>query len=505
MENKIEYKFENCLCNLDKNKEAFDQLSECFVSDSEILDKFSYLNVTVGNVIKDIDKFTNNICMKVLNKNSLLAQYSFPKDSKFIISKKEIGSLLTRNISVTIFHHTDLDGYGSASIIYHALKHYDIDRNITMCPYNFSGDLLDNTITNEYIKNETKDNHNIAFVVDLSLRDVDLVSLLGCFDKVIFIDHHSSSLSTVNSLNKFIDADNHNFVYAVDIRFSATYLVFSLFKQFDYLFPDSDLTLNSLLFAGYSMIYDIRDNINYPTEYVYAEDINQYFKDMKLMEPNSDVWVKIWKASDNSAVNRLIAVGKKLRDINNQKLKLIKDSDVVYKISYKGLTVYAMHGYGNSSKFCLGPNEDVSNKIFLIINKNKYEIFCTMYTDDSKVKSRINLGLLCKKMFFNGGHAGAAGTHILENDLQKLISIFPFTCHFDCLASYKNAYMLNNELMKNFTFTDDELILLKSISDKAVTNFDESNFRFDRKNADYLFFYAILLFFYGEKNGYFIN
>ena len=72
--------------------------------------------------------------------------------------------------TVTVFHHTDLDGESAASLICQLLQ-FQTQRSMKFVGYNYSGNAISNEIEEMLNNPAIESRTNIAFIVDLSLKN----------------------------------------------------------------------------------------------------------------------------------------------------------------------------------------------------------------------------------------------------------------------------------------------------------------------------------------------
>src|SRR5574344_532819 len=93
-----------------------------------------------------------------------------------------------------IYHHNDMDGYTSASIIMETIyRKYNIDKEkLKLFCVNYELDVLDKF---------NKAHDEIVFIVDYSITESTKYLLLTLLDNncsIIWIDHHQSSIDFIN-------------------------------------------------------------------------------------------------------------------------------------------------------------------------------------------------------------------------------------------------------------------------------------------------------------------
>ena len=391
--------------NKENNKKYFEKLFEYMNSHKtighEILDG-SHLNMDSGSFIQATNK--NGRTLELIGKdNGMLAKYSF-KDNPFENDDSKC--------VVYLVQHTDLDGDSSAAMIINAIRKYN--KNIEeIIPYRFNyNNGLKNMINDMETHKEMYQMSGyfykyICIVVDVSMREymLDLMK----FDKIIWLDHHSTSFDMISKYEKnkeyWKKGGRNNFSYFVDSRFSTAYLIYSIMNQ---LYPD--FNINPFL-AGIISVYDTKQDEKYPNAYNIGLDLNQYYTDSATMSSVDDIWKYILPYTSilnnpQEALDDVLSVGKQLKQLNDIKLKLMHDNFFIYKYNYDGLDFKAIHGIGNSTRFN-GEDYTVGCIIRRNFKNNSYTV--SLYSDDEFIKNKIGLGKFCSKHFNGGGHPGAAG------------------------------------------------------------------------------------------------
>lgn len=404
--------------NKENNKKyfskLFDYMNHSYKSNSKFeIPDGSQICIDSGSVINHTNR--NGKTLELINeKNETIAKYSF-KDNPF--------DSIDDNCIVYVLQHTDLDGDSSAAMIINNLKSRYEKINVVPYRFNYNNGLKNMVNDMEYVKemNEmsgTKIYKYICIVVDISMRDymVDLMK----FDKVIWIDHHSTSFDAIslyenNKLN-WKSGGRNNFAYFIDSRFSTAYLVYSLLNQF---YPD--FNINPFL-AGIISAYDTKQDAKFPNAYNIGLSLNQYYTDSATMYSDDDIWKYILPYTSilnnpQEALDDIISVGSQLKQLNDIKIKLMFDNFFLYNYSYDGLEFKAINGVGNSTRF-----NGEKYTIGCIIRRNfKSESFTvSLYSDDEFIKNKIGLGEFCSKYFGGGGHPGAAGFVINICDIFSL-------------------------------------------------------------------------------------
>ena len=316
-------------------------------------------------------------------KQVLVGQYSGKGDWLFKYDED-------KDCDIDIYHHTDMDGDASASIIFNFIKANRITDSVYTYRYNYNGKTIDNLITRANIRASKTGRKSICVIVDISPKPVEMMNILNTYTKVIWIDHHQTSLSMVNSL-KNIKETNEKFTYMIDTRCCATYLTLSMINA------TYDTSKLIYCHAGERLasvinVYDLKLDRKYPTAYIISKYFNQYYFDYKTLTSFAGFWKKAfyYKESENSVINKMVTTGCKLLEIENLKLKAMYENDFIYKYTLnifnedeekiygnQKLRVRAIYGMGNSARF-VEHEDDGIPEIDMVI---KYR-GDTLFTDD---------------------------------------------------------------------------------------------------------------------------
>ena len=411
-----------------------------FTDMGNIVKYYSYLcahsldtNSNLGNEIKGdyinlpdckIEK-VEPLSIKLYDEENNVASYRFLRDNN-------TGgvTLLPLNINedgwpgdyiVTMIYHIDLDGITSASMVYNCIKNnYKPD----MIPFNYD--------ISQYSETLKQDLHGyakkMAILTDVSPTVDDMEFLLNHFDKIIWLDHHSTSLTTIDRL-KDNDKAKKKLYYAIDTRFSAAYLNFMIFNQ---ILMDKLKTKElDPIFPALVSIYDTKQDKVYPSAYKYGLYLNQYFTDVAVLEPSSSLWeeylIKLYYGTDkHKYLDQVLEVGKSLLNLYYAKMEILYKNEYKYIFKYRNYTIKCINGIGNSLRFC----NDTEADIYMIARmKSNGKFTLSAYSDDEKVK-KVGLGNILKKWFNGGGHPGAAGfvryADMILDDFECLIKFDDF-------------------------------------------------------------------------------
>lgn len=413
----------------------------------------------------------------VIKKNELgneIAIYNI--NSKNALDEKDYISITepTKSMLMTIIHHNDLDGLTSAAIAGMAFsKHLTNNRfkNLTFLQYNYSGKKIENYCT-KLIEDRGRNQYKVAIIVDLNLKEEDINQVLQAYNKVIWIDHHQSSIDTVKKVNV---PQKKQFLVMIDTSFSASYLSYVLFN--DLIEKMADIKINptiptivsmfdtKLSYSSYPKFINVlitesnfkkligttykktlggtaifvnktdkhligkrvyienkdRQNQKFATGYRYGLDLNQFFNDMGGFEPYSPIWQSI--LTNDSILSKIIEKGSELRTIMLQRANVTWEEEVKYIAYYRGMTITAIAS-ANSTKF-LAEHQKPSQSVRIIMSYlNSSVLTAGIYTDDVYLK-QANLNSIINSIYPNsggGGHPGAAGVSLNINHHEELLN-----------------------------------------------------------------------------------
>lgn len=366
-------------------------------------------------------------------------------DDGYVLTNNEFEEIAKKNISLSIFHHIDMDGEISAVMTSLAFSLYPLneDSSIRFYKYNYKIEDLNRHIVN-IEKHAHKDKKKYAIVVDLSMTARDIKELLLHFDKVIWLDHHSTSTVTARKVVKLVP-HGKKLSMIIDTRVSSAYSCYSLFRDdilsnINSVIPDGNLSsLNSLLPALVS-IYDTKKDEKYPNLYKVACALNQYFYDMPYTDHTSNMWKEVLSKSvedfatlfglngTSYPLSKIILAGMELSIIDEMKKEVQYKSDFKYYTKLKNYetntvigTVVGLIGNGPSNRIRISDK----NTIKLVMRFDQTDnIVVSAYSDDPVVKNDINLGRVFSELYGGGGHPGAAGFILPKDDFLKVTGRF---------------------------------------------------------------------------------
>ena len=484
---------------------------------------FEYIQNYADEIRKEYSKKENLITYNGYNEYRIksengdpIALFHFDKDFTEVIDsdtlknlKMYVNLLPANRCNITVFHHTDLDGDSSASLINQLIK-FNTQTSVKFIRYNYNGPAITNEIESMIEDPAYEKKNHIAFILDLSLKNDQIEEILKYYDKVVWIDHHITSLyqNPISLCNQY-----NNFTYILDTRECGCWLTYAwlfnpikainsresidsvldMIMSFDMtqeqykLEEDSREVLETYKakapLVGLISVYDLKQDVKYPDAYRPALWLNQWYNDVKTLEPYCNTWQNIWRGNyyyddeENRPfltpdIEEILHNGYKLFNIFQLKMKALRDADPVYeyKVNDKGINLefHCLNGSGFSQRF-----EDNRKDIKIIARfvDNRSKLSFSFYTDNEEIKELIPLGKLINKYFNGGGHPGAAGgsvpVEIMTETFEKIISA-------GALPQPDNKYRLKDT---DFNFSD--LQELENII--GITNFTGSTdeVRFD--------------------------
>lgn len=369
-------------------------------------------------------------------------------DDGYVLTNNEFEEIAKKNISLSIFHHIDMDGEVSAAMVslpFTLNPSTDNDATIRFYKYNYKIEDLNRHIIN-IEKHTPKDKKKYAIVVDLSMTARDIKELLLHFDKVIWLDHHSTSTVTARKVAKLVP-HGKKLSMIIDTRVSSAYSCYSLFRD-DILntitssIPGTDdlSSLNSILPALVS-IYDTKKDEKYPNLYKVACALNQYFYDMPYTDHSSKIWYyMLYKGQvedfatlfgtngTNHPITKVIFSGLDLVRIDEIK------KDAMYKAEFKYSNILMnpendtivgkiMGLIGNGPSNRIRVNEPKLIKVMMRFDQAD-NIIVSAYSDNPVVKNDVNLGTVFSELYGGGGHPGAAGFNFPYDEFIKVTERF---------------------------------------------------------------------------------
>ena len=343
---------------------------------------------------------------------------------------------ITNADSITIIHHTDLDGDASGSIAYNYSKNIlekaGKTAKFSFLRYNYK--IMELVSFINEIKRTTDSGTRLAIIVDLSLPMDSLERMLEVFDKVIWIDHHGTSLKVAEDIATNPDY-RKKISFAIDKSNSATYMAYLLFCEGLFDGNDNEWARNSFP-ALIISDYDTWNNGNV-IRYTLGTYLNQYYYSLGTLTASHDYWKQLFcnKESD-SALAESLTYGKKLVSIDQLKNDVLYNATCKYFYVEANYSICVINGTGNSSRFSSMDENDI--KILLRINTDN-TITASLFSENLTVQS-MDLGRICREHFNGGGHPGAAG---FSYDIESFFS------HVNEIVRVKEGYPEGSKINYN--------------------------------------------------------
>ena len=383
--------------------------------------------------------YGENRVLRIIQNNNEVAQYSNIHGNIFDDEDDET------KYQYFIFHHIDMDGIFSGAYAREYIRRNFPDRTemgkdkyISCYSYNYNTNNLKKIIRKiDYDMENCNNPKKICFVVDLSLTSEELEIILREFDNVIWIDHHSTSLTVVNNIKRK-EGMTEKFGYIIDTRFCATYITASylLFNKNCLKDDEKKEYEDKFVLPIIVNAYDLY-NKDDKKLFEYGLYMNQFVFDKKILYPNNPI-ININKPYE--FVEKALKTGKILYDLNTQKNKALYDTNDSYRDEYefeKLRSKVKVHfegivGYGNSQVFARENIDDENNVDIKIImhpveNVNDAVTF-SVYTENDIYagadKDQINLGKVLATFNVGGGHPKACGGTVRFKDSEDLKTIY---------------------------------------------------------------------------------
>lgn len=415
-----------------KNMELLEQVYKLVMADNDKYPKRSLSNefFPVYKITRSRSKVTESNVLKLFDdsiekKNPLqIAQYSFGKRNCLMFNQYDQNE---KAFSFHCLHHNDMDGDASASVVRNKFPIVDMHS----APFNYNDTDFKNWITkvredkraNDKSKKDDRKEF-ILFAVDLSFKFSELKSILEVFDHVYWIDHHATSLVTLNNISGETELYK-KLTYFIDTRFCATYLAnYFLKKCFTGIFNTNMVT------AALINIYDLKLDKQFPEAYKYAVYLNTYYWSYNNINMYSGVWFNLLctgiEAAELSRLNKILNIGKELFDIDQKKNQLLFDNDYkyVFDSEFKNndiskLRIVGLFQFGSSNKIPDYIDAIPTIKMLARYNEKDSTFSFSLYTD-SEILGKLNLGQIMLKYGLGGGHPKACGGSITIKDYYEL-------------------------------------------------------------------------------------
>lgn len=469
-----------------KNQELLEQVYKLVMADNDKYPKRSFSNeffpvykinrnrsnVTDSNVLKLFDD-------SVEKKNPpQIAQYSFGNRNYEMFNHYNHD---VKRFNFYCLHHNDMDGDASASIVRNKFPNVDMYST----PFNYNVTDFKNWI--DKVRQNKRNNDKkkvvdrkefILFAVDLSFKFSEMKSILEVFDHIYWIDHHATSLVTLNNISGETELYK-KLTYYIDTRFCATYLAnYFLEKCFDGTFNTNMIT------ASLINLYDLKLDKQFPEAYKYAVYLNTYYWSYNNINMYSNVWYNLLYTSieeaELSRLNKILNIGKELFEIDQRKNQLMFDNDYkyVFESEFKNnninkLRIVGLFQFGSSNKI-IGFDDGIPTIKMLIRYNEKDSTFSFSLYTDSEILGKLNLGQIMLKYGLGGGHPKACGGAITVKDYFELTDQLE---NFYNKDQYKSTYFHyeNTKLSNIFDiYREEDIEEFRKVSSEILA-FVESN------------------------------
>lgn len=315
---------------------------------------------------------------------------------------------------IICYHHNDLDGYAAGWQVH----------------LNEPGAMAENFITKTYTDAFcTHHIGKIVYIVDLSFTEQtlhDLISICEEAYKVIWIDHHKSSINVIEKYKDELSKYNNliYFVYEGISGCALTYMYFYIINTFgneyfkesykikiDFDFRTANITHHNMaisislpVYLAYISDYDCWIKSNANTDY-FINGCNLYYHGVTIYDGhdtkfNTQFWHDIkYKKDKFIEQGETIALYLKAR----YSTELAIGS---YESEYKGNKILCLNSRGNSLNF--GDMIELYPMVVLFRYEGKYAMFSYSLYASSKNLNRLNCNEIAEE-FGGGGHSCAAG------------------------------------------------------------------------------------------------
>lgn len=415
-----------------KNMELLEQVYKLVMADNDKYPKRSLSNefFPMYKIIRNRSSVTESNVLKLFDdsvekKNPpQVAQYSFGKRNCMMFNHYDQDD---KHFNFYCLHHNDMDGDASASVVRNKFPNVDMHS----APFNYNDTDFKNWITkvreDKRVNDKSKKDDRKEFIliaVDLSFKFSELKSILGVFDHVYWIDHHATSLVTLNNISGETKLYK-KLTYFIDTRFCATYLAnYFLKKCFTSIFNTNMVT------AALINLYDLKLDKQFPEAYKYAVYLNTYYWSYNNINMYSGVWFNLLctglETAELSRLNKILNIGKELFDIDQKKNQLMFDNDYkyVFESEFKNndiskLRIVGLFQFGSSNKIPDYIDTMPTIKMLVRYNEKDSTFSFSLYTD-SEILGKLNLGQIMLKYGLGGGHPKACGGSITLKDYYEL-------------------------------------------------------------------------------------
>ena len=322
--------------------------------------------------------------------------------------------------------HTDLDGYGSQYLTHNIVKNKNIKIKFFNTEYSKIESYLKIIIKNLKKEKNIKKKEILLIITDLSFNEKQFKLLIKKLKKykLLFIDHHKTTINNLNKLNKNIK-NLKNWEFVLDTKYCATKLTFKYFKE--------QINKKNKYISNLINIYDLWKQKN-----------KKFFKSVffsNLIFMNFPLFKKEKRLLNFYLIKNIGSLLKKYnvrileKDLNNIIYKFldnqfkeeIKEINNYYGMSINNFdikTLTSILQYNNILKNSIKIKEnmyimkntspDILQYGILYLFKKKPEIILINYYKKNKynklsIRSQNNKAIKIAELFNGGGHINSAG------------------------------------------------------------------------------------------------
>lgn len=290
--------------------------------------------------------------------------YSMEGDG--FINKDDIDFLKHNQCLIKIYYHSDFDGAFSAGIMYRLFKNL-AGNNVNNIKFFFNKisyvspktsmlkEMELNSKTNKYFKKK------YIVIVDLNAaRILEMYSAINDADKYFILDHHSQSIKETTNKIIYKNRYSNSQVSAImNTWYSATYLAWAVaykyYKEFGLKdsFKETSPAILSVIDnrTGY-MRKGVTGTFDYDEMSKAGVYLLNYLNEMCNMSPLTKIYDSL--LGSDEVLDKALAFGKVIKDMNEQKSKFLADNDIHYiAILPNGRKIEALSGpsYATYSMF----------------------------------------------------------------------------------------------------------------------------------------------------------
>lgn len=307
---------------------------------------------------------------------------------------------------VIIYHHNDEDGIFSGALIYDYEKNVNKADWIKCIKVDYTMD-LNATIDEDILS--LKD--VVVYFVDYSFSRKENIDTISTFlnngDKVIWIDHHKSSIDVLNSLSQDI-TKNANFEAVINTDYCGAVLCYEYVNKIK-----NNKKILNLVNSWDMWLHDVENdasfNEGFMNKQISAEALGGFIGKLLVFEDKEEEFI-------NSCISDGLVISSYLTNKNES---LCNSNGFEFKIDYFGkeYKCFGLCQYGNSLVFGDRIND---YDIVSLIRFNGEQFICSLYSNKDEIDcSEIASALGTFDGLGGGGHKGAAGFQTLENIIYK--------------------------------------------------------------------------------------